>query len=135
MSTLITNTFTGKTSAGSIVVTGEGGSNTTNLQQGLAKSWANLNGTSTIALRDSLNVASITDDGTGDYDFTYTTAFGNVNYSIEMGNSFTTTGAWACNNSGGEVPTTAFWNMNIFDRNGSAQDCTYGYYSAHGDLA
>ena len=135
MSTLITNTFTGKTSAGSIVVTGEGGSNTTNLQQGLAKSWANLNGTSTIALRDSLNVASVTDDGTGDYDFTYTTAFGNVNYSIEMGNSFTSTAAWACNNSGGEVTTTAFWNMNIFDRSGNAQDCTYGYYSAHGDLA
>ena len=45
-------------------------------------SWANLNVTGTIALRDSLNVASITDDGTGDYDFTYTTAFGNVNYSV-----------------------------------------------------
>ena len=44
MSTLVTNTFTGKTSAGSIVVTGEGGSTTTNLQQGLKKVWINLNG-------------------------------------------------------------------------------------------
>lgn len=116
-------------------VKSEGGAATTSLRQGLAKSWANLNGTSTIALRDSFNVSSIADDGTGDYDFTYTTAFGNVNYSVEMGNSFTSTAAWACNNSGGEVPTTAFWNMNIFDRNGSAQDATYAYYSAHGDLA
>ena len=37
MSTLKANTFTGTTSAGSIVVTGEGGSTTTNLQQGLTK--------------------------------------------------------------------------------------------------
>ena len=102
---------------------------------GSTKSWANLNGTGTIALRDSFNVASITDDGTGDYDFTYTNAMGNINYSIQMGNSFTSTAAWACNNSGGEVPTTAFWNMNIFDRNGSAQDATYAYYGIDGDLA
>ena len=37
MSTLLLNTLTGKTSAGSIVVTGEGGSTTTPLQEGLAK--------------------------------------------------------------------------------------------------
>ena len=42
MSTIKTNTLTGTTSAGSIVVTGEGGSTTTNLQQGLAKAWATL---------------------------------------------------------------------------------------------
>ena len=41
------------------------------LCKGLAKAWANLNGTGTIALRDSFNVSSVTDDGTGDYDFTY----------------------------------------------------------------
>jgi len=80
MSTLLLNTLTGKTSAGSIVVTGEGGSTTTNLQQGIAKAWVNLNGTSTIAVRDSINNASITDNGTGDYSTTVTNAFGNVNY-------------------------------------------------------
>jgi len=109
--------------------------NTDYIVNGSTKSWANLNGTGTIALRDSLNVASITDDGTGDYDFTYTNAMNNINYSIQMGNSFTSTAAWACNNSGGEVPTTAFWNMNIFDRNGSAQDATYAYFGIDGDVA
>ena len=67
MSTLKTNTLTGTTSAGSINVTGEGGSTTTNLQQGLAKAWGNLNGTGTPAFRDSLNMASVTDNGTGSY--------------------------------------------------------------------
>ena len=37
----------GRTTAGSIVVTGEGGSTTTNLQQGLAKSWVNFDGSAT----------------------------------------------------------------------------------------
>ena len=33
--------FTGVTTAGSILVTGEGNSTTTNLQQGLVKHWVN----------------------------------------------------------------------------------------------
>ena len=66
MSTLKANTFTGTTSAGSINVTGEGGSNTTNLQQGLTKSWSILSVSSgTPSVDDSFNTASITDDGTG----------------------------------------------------------------------
>ena len=103
--------------------------------EGSAKSWANLNGTSTIALRDSFNVSSIADDGTGDYDFTYTNNFGNVNYSISSHGSFTSTGAWPTLNSAEEVPTTSFHNYKMVDRTGSAQDATYAYYSAHGDLA
>ena len=40
-----TDTIKGNASAGSISVVGEGGSNTTNLQQGLAKAWMKFNGT------------------------------------------------------------------------------------------
>ena len=57
--------ITGVTTAGSIDVTGEGNSTTTNLQQGLVKSWNCLNGTGTIAIRDSFNVSSIVDITTG----------------------------------------------------------------------
>ena len=39
--------------------------------RGSAKAWANLNGTGTIALRDSLNVSSVVDNGTGDYGFNF----------------------------------------------------------------
>ena len=81
MSTIKTNTITGTTSAGSIVVTGEGGSTTTNLQQGLVKAWINLNGTGTIATRDSFNSASITDNGTGEYIDTFTNPMVNTTYS------------------------------------------------------
>ena len=73
--------FTGVTTAGSISVTGEGNSTTTNLQQGLGTVWINFNGESTIASRDTFNVGSITDEGTGDYQLNYTNNMGNANYA------------------------------------------------------
>ena len=72
MSTIKTNTLTGTTSAGVINVTGEGGSTTTNLQQGLTKAWTHLNGTGTIAIQDSFNTSSATDRSTGRYEFNRT---------------------------------------------------------------
>jgi len=83
MSTIKTNTITGTTSAGSIVVTGEGGSTTTNLQQGLAKAWGMVNMTlSSSYVLDSLNNTSYTDHGTGEATFSFTNSFGNANYSV-----------------------------------------------------
>jgi hypothetical protein len=87
-SILKVDTITGVTTAGSVAVTGEGNSTTTNLQQGLAKAWAELDGTGTIGLSDSFNIASVADNGTGDYTFTYTNAMGGTDYSYMLsGNS------------------------------------------------
>ena len=80
MSEILVNKLTGTSTAGSILVTGEGNSTTTNLQQGLAKAWANVtNATPTI--NDSFNIASITDNGTGDHTLNFTNAMGNANYA------------------------------------------------------
>ena len=79
-STLKINTLTGVTTAGSIAVTGEGNSTTTNLQQGLAKCWADFNGSGTAALTDSFNSGSFTDNGTGDYTVAYTSNMASGNY-------------------------------------------------------
>ena len=72
--------FTGVTTAGSILVTGEGNSTTTNLQQGLVKSWWCIDGTGTVEFRDSFNCGSVTDNGTGDYTTNYTNNMNNANY-------------------------------------------------------
>jgi len=80
-SILKVDTITGVTTAGSIAITGEGNSTTTNLQQGLAKSWSLINGTGTIAVRDTFNVASITDVGTGYYRNNLTSSMSTVNYT------------------------------------------------------
>ena len=79
MSTIKTNTLTGTTTAGSISVTGEGNSTTTNLQQGLNKVWFTL-GMDAVQ-DDSFNCSSVDDDGTGDFGIHFTNAFNNALYS------------------------------------------------------
>ena len=44
--------------------------------------WVNFNGTGTVAIRDSFNVSSITDNGTGDYTINLTNAMANTSYSV-----------------------------------------------------
>ena len=93
MSTLKTNTLTGTTSAGSIVVTGEGVSTTTNLQQGLCKAFVNFTSITTTATRDSFNISSLTDVGTGKtYPISFTSNMNNDDYSGSYYNNGSTTG-------------------------------------------
>jgi hypothetical protein len=54
------------------------------LSQFTAKAWVNFNGTGTVAIRDSHNVSSITDNGTGDYTTNFTNAMANTNYSVSL---------------------------------------------------
>jgi hypothetical protein len=51
-------------------------------QKGAAKAWVNFNGTGTVAIRDSYNVSSITDNGTGKYTVNFETAMPDANYSF-----------------------------------------------------
>lgn len=80
--------FTGVTTAGSILVTGEGNSTTTSLQQGLAKLFVHFDGDTTDAgtdldgVNDSFNLASIVDNGTGDYSLNPTNNMGSANIAI-----------------------------------------------------
>jgi len=71
----------GASSAASISVVGEGGTNTTNLQQGLVKCWLHYDqkgdSGSTQAL-DSFNVGSVTDAGAGQYEVNVTNNFNNA---------------------------------------------------------
>jgi len=96
MSTIVTDTITGKStattitigstpvvsaSANSMTIRGEG-SNQTSIQQGLSKMFCNFDGTASGAtVRDSFNVSSTDDDGTGDYGINYTNNMGNTNYA------------------------------------------------------
>ena len=47
------------------------------------RAWVNFNGTSTVAIRASGNVSSITDNGTGDYTVNFTTAMPDANYCTQ----------------------------------------------------
>ena len=131
--------FTGVTTAGSILVTGEGNSTTTNLQQGLAKSWSSLNQDSSgHPVYDSKNVASTTDEGTGETTITFTNNMGNANYAIagaaqsenEAGAAFHVIGK-----DSSDPMTTSKYRTDIRDSGGSNRDVLYVSSSIHGDLA
>jgi hypothetical protein len=51
----------------------------------LCKAWVNFNGTSTVDIRASYNVSSITDNGTGDYTVNFTTALADASYVAAFG--------------------------------------------------
>ena len=83
MSTIKTNTLTGTTSAGSILVTGEGGVETTNLQQGLCKAWTFFDSTPTTPDHtDSFNASTLTDIQGGNQKFAFTAPMGNANFAF-----------------------------------------------------
>ena len=81
MSEIITNKLTGKTTAGDVDITSEGGSATMQLQQGLAKVWHNIKGTGTVATNDSFNVSSVNDMATGGYKSNFTNSMSNTDYA------------------------------------------------------
>jgi hypothetical protein len=46
------------------------------------RAWVNFNGIGTVAIRESGNVSSITDNGAGDYTVNFTTALADANYAV-----------------------------------------------------
>lgn len=76
MSTVRTNTITDVSGGNSMPVA--------DINQGRAKAWYNLNGTGTIAVRDSFNCASFVDNGTGDYSANFSVAMANANYKADF---------------------------------------------------
>ena len=58
---------------------------------GVAKAWVNFDGTGTVAIRDSENVASLTDSGSGKYLISFSSTFSATDYC----NNVTTKGVAA----------------------------------------
>lgn len=103
----------------------------TTLFSGTAKAWSNLNGTGTIAERDSFNISSISDLGVGHYTVNLTASMDNSNYS---GNSN------GDNNAGDapfpkELTTLAVGSFEVFYYGGSVYDPSYACIQIWGDLA
>ena len=137
MATLKTNTLTGTSTAGSIAVTGEGNSTTTNLQQGLAKAWGNFDGTaSNAASRDTFNVSGMTDNGTGNYTVSINNDMSNDDYSASctgrVQNGVDTT-VLAPEDSG--YATGSVQVLAIKIANDALLDSNFSQVTIHGDLA
>ena len=129
------DTLKGKTTAGSISVQGEG-SNTTNLQQGLAKAWYVFDGgrtSGTTSLEDDFNIASVLDNGTGDTTLTFTNNMNSATTYTVVNSTFITSGQ--SDMSGCIERTTSTHTVQDSHDNGSATDMERTYGTVHGDLA
>ena len=134
MSEIKTDKLTGTGTAGSIVVTGEGNSTTTNLQQGLARFWVNFNGTGTIAARDSFNLSGLTDNGTGDYTTAFTSVMGNANHAPQgVGQNSASTNFGLMYNPFSVA--TSNTRMKYVNDNAAARDSAQNHVFTNGDLA
>ena len=131
-SILRVNTLTDASSNNSIA--------TSFIAQGSAKSWVNFNGTGTIAARDSLNLSSLDDNGTGLYDTNFSSAFASVNFAQtaicgnESNNS--TTNLTARGYCGTTTTTSAGVEMHYTNAGGTqSSDQSHLAAKYHGDLA
>ncbi len=135
-SQLKVDSLTGVTTAGSISVTGEGNSTTTNLQQGLAKHWARINQVNSNALGDTFNNSSFTDVLTGNTKFTRISNLANDDYPLFMSTEVQASYTNVANStlSGATQLSTSFMS-GYHVENGSAQDSALFSMMAVGDLA
>jgi len=138
-SILKVNTLTGVTAAGTIAVTAEGGTVTTNLQQGLSKAWINFDGKGTASVYDSFNHSSLTDVAVGQFTNTLASALGNANYSLTttLGRSPNVSGTnppFAYMADDALAPSTTAYRVNSIGGD-ALQDQDRNFNAVHGDLA
>tara|TARA_X000001388_G_scaffold72096_1_gene62418 strand:+ start:282 stop:686 length:405 start_codon:yes stop_codon:yes gene_type:complete len=134
MSTLRTNALEGVDAKNSItIVAGAGNITTTNVQDSLTKSWINLDGSGTVAILESLNVGSITDQGTGQYLTTFSNNFQTADYCYSGGMPMGTTKGTLRAQDNADSTTSAF-TADIF-ADGSNSDQDHYCVVFHGSLA
>jgi hypothetical protein len=106
-------------------------------KQYAAKAWVNFNGTGTVAVRDSGNVSSITDNGTGDYTDNFASAFADAAYAATSQQGRGTTGSTNLLVVAPSAvdPTVSTFRFGTFNSSFSAVDSGYNYLTADGDLA
>jgi len=122
---------------GTTTIKGEG-TNTTNLQQGISKSWCRWESIGTASVLDSFNHSSMTDNGTGDQSITITTAMANTTYAhvgMAGGGSTNLATIQQQQGTGAHEATTTVQRYETVYANGSLYDWNSINASLFGDLA
>ena len=135
MSTLRTNALEGVDAKNSItIVAGAGNITTTNVQEGICKSWVNFDGTASgAASRDSFNVSSMTDGGTGNYTVSINNDMNDANYCCMLHASQDSGNRASLNNRTAQTASSIQLACNNHDN--STSDLAKCHVSVHGDLA
>jgi|TARA_R100000479_G_scaffold107064_1_gene53705 hypothetical protein len=106
---------------------------------GSAKAWADIDMTGTAALDNSSNGSSITDNGTGDVTFTFTSSLSNANYACSgmttANASFDDEGLVHLNYTGGRAAGSCRFGVTDAHNACDAFDVDPVMVVIHGDLA
>lgn len=103
---------------------------------GVAKSWCNLNGTGTIAVRDSLNVSSITDNGTADTTINFSSAFANADRCTNCNSVRSAANVpQIASQKSQTAPTTNAVEVNSIEYDATTSDPLFFMVTTFGDLA
>jgi len=137
MSSLKVDNITGRGNAGFTgSVKSEGGNTTTNLQQGLCKSFINFNGEGTVATRDSFNISTLNDTADGTYQLTFQTNMNDGNYTTSgTGGDTNAAAVIVCQPHDSEAPSTSGYRVTCLQAHASINDEPYIGVVIHGDLA
>ena len=137
MSEIRVDKISGKTSANAVTVTGENGSTQTSLQQGLAKAGNNYNGTGTVAIRESFNVSSLTDNATAEQSSNLTNSMSNANYAGGGMSSGIAGTAYAklSRSLFYSTTTSVFSTGTTYTSTGASIDIEFSLFAIQGDLA
>ena len=105
--------------------------------EGLCKHWILLNGTGTIAVTDSFNNTSITDNGTGDYTITIANDMSTANFCVATGGGYDEDGSTANNRQGpgASNKTTTAFKLTTGSNTTAADDWEAPAAQTLGDLA
>lgn len=85
--------------------------NATDISSRIASAWVNFNGTGTVAIRDSYNVTSITDNGIGDYTVNFTNSTSDTNYAVLVCGNYLGTSTNTNERCEFNTPTTSGFNI------------------------
>lgn len=106
---------------------------------GVAAAWVNFNGTGTIAARDSVNVASLTDNGTGAYTINFTSNMANANFAMPSSsaedNTQAGTGGFLNGRHTNNATVSSFSMQPNKDGSNNLFDGQINTAAIHGDLA
>ena len=118
------------------ITASDGTSPVTLTKQSAAKAWVNFNGSGTVAIRDSENVTSILDEGTGDYTVNFTNSMANANYnSVASGQQALGNANRELRIPGDTSPTTSAVQLWTITSAPTLIDFTFVSVLNHGDLA
>jgi len=134
MSEIITNKLTGKTAAGDVTITSEGGSATMQLQQGVAKCFIFFDQKPSNVTLDSFNTSSVSDDGAGEASWNITNEMSSVYSSLSGTTARSATHGFS--GGGGDIMNnTSQWNIVTTESESQTAEDAEWCAIGHGDLA